>query len=329
MEPTIIAACIALVMGGLVYGVYSAVFSSGKYAKSAYTRNALDQIYTEAQEAGNLRSEMEEAMQVLKVDIDKSPTLKILSFLPGGKKLVVNIVKAGMRDSAGIFCIFIMLLILIGLYVVVKYELNPLFSIVSIVAPLFLGRKIIQGRIDKRNREFIELFPDALDMIVRSVRSGFPLNSAINMVCENIDDPIKTEFQQLSDEIALGRPLGDALERLAVRIPEPDIRFFVVVLKIQQETGGNLGEVIGNLSGIIRKRKQLRRKIRAMTSEGRATSYILSAIPVGFFGMIMYMSPDHVTPLFESDNGNIVLATSIGLVILAQIVVRKMIDIDI
>ncbi len=329
MTSTIIALCIALAMGAVVYAIYAAVFSGGRYGKSAYTKNALDQIYTEAKEAGVARTETEEALQVLKADIDNSATLKTLSYLPGGKAIVVNMIKAGMREGAGMFCIFIMLLILIGLFVIAKYSLHPALMIVAVLVPLYLGHKIIQGRIKKRNMQFIELFPDALDMIVRSVRSGFPLNSAINMVCENIEDPIKTEFQQLSDEVALGRPLGDALERLAIRIPEPDIRFFVVVLKIQQDTGGNLGEVINNLSEIIRKRKQLRRKIRAMTSEGRATSYILSAIPICMFGILLYMSPGHLQPLFDTDNGNIVLAISAGLIIAAQIVVRKMIDIDI
>lgn len=329
MTSTIIALCIALAVGAVVYAVYATVFGNGRYGKSAYTKNALDQIYTEAQEAGLARSETEEALQVLKADVDNSAALKILSYLPGGKGLVVNIIKAGMRDSAGIFCIFIMLLILIGLFFIAKYELHPALMIAAVVVPLFIGKRIVHGRIKKRNMQFIELFPDALDMIVRSVRSGFPLNSAINMVCENIENPIKEEFQQLSDEVALGRPLGDALERLAIRIPEPDIRFFVVVLKIQQDTGGNLGEVISNLSDIIRKRKQLRRKIRAMTSEGRATSYILSAIPICMFGILMYMSPDHLTPLFTTDNGNIVLGIAIGLIVGAQVVVRKMVDIDI
>ena len=104
------------------------------------------------------------------------------------------------------------------------------------------------------------MFPDVLDMIVRSVKSGFPLNTAIKLIAENMEPPVSTEFQQVSDEVALGRPLNHSLARLAERIPEQDIKFFVVVLNVQQETGGNLAEVIGNLSGIIRKRKHLRMK---------------------------------------------------------------------
>lgn len=325
MEPIIIAVIAFL----LVYAVYSMAFGSKNASSGAHTKHALDQIYQESLDDDRPQNEIDETIQVLKADIDDSFTLKILSYLPFGKQMVVNIVKAGLQHSAGVFVFIILALILVAMFAIAKYALSPLFIIAAIIVPLWIGKTIIKGRIRKRNDQFIDMFPDVLDMIVRSVRSGFPLNSAINMVSENMEDPVRGEFRQVADELALGRSLSESLERLALRIPEPDIRFFVVVLKIQQDTGGNLAEVISNLSNVIRKRKQLRLKIKAMTAEGRITGYILGALPVFMFGVLAYASPNHLEPFFESTLGYIWFGTSIGLVVLAQIIVRKMIDIDI
>ena len=173
------------------------------------------------------------------------------------------------------------------------------------------------------------MFPDAVDLIVRSVRSGHPINTAMRMITENMDSPIRDEFRQVTDEVSYGRTLPEALKRMSARIALQDVDFFVVVLSVQQETGGSLTEVLTNLSTIIRKRKQLRAKIRAMTSEGRATSYILGAIPVVEFGALYVITPSYLDPLFTTMTGNIILGAAIGLIITSQYVIRIMINIDI
>ena len=144
-----------------------------------------------------------------------------------------------------------------------------------------------------------------------------------------MEAPVNGEFQQVVSEIAAGRSVNETLNRLAARINEPDINFFVVVLSVQQETGGNLAEVISNLSGIIRKRKQLRLKIKAMTSEGRATAWILGALPVVVFFILYFMRREYIRPLWEETMGQMILGTAIGLVFLCMWVVNQMIDIDI
>ncbi len=324
-----IAGIIGLIVGVAIYFLYVRVFASRYTMNSAHTQNALEQIQQESENSSRRVNETDETLAVLKADIDQSPTLKTLSYMPMGKNLVVRLVKAGKHESAGIFVLTIVILMLAGILAISFFNLSPLLIFVAIAVPLLIGRSIIQGAIDKRNTAFINMFPDVLDMIVRSVKSGFPINTAVTMVAENMEDPVKSEFRQLGDELALGRPLNEALNRLATRIDEQDLRFFVVVLKIQQETGGNLAEVITNLSNIIRKRKQLRHKIRAMTSEGRATGYILGALPFVLFGALLYSSPEHLDPLFDSTTGNMVLAAALGCIIMSQVIVRKMIDIDI
>lgn len=185
----------------------------------------------------------------------------------------------------------------------------------------------IERRIRQRNAAFLNYFPDALDMIVRSVRSGYPLNSAIRMVADNTQAPVSTEFKQVADEIAYGSTLIEALQRLTYRINEPDVRFFVIVLGVQQDVGGNLSEVLNNLSGIIRKRKYLRLKIKALASEGRATGWVLGSMPLVEAGLILLIAPDHLDPLFNTSMGHTVLGITVGIVMLGIFMVRQLINI--
>jgi tight adherence protein B len=201
--------------------------------------------------------------------------------------------------------------------------------VVALIAAYLLPLRHCRTRIQKRNSKFIDQFPDALDIIVRSVRSGFPLSVALQMLAENTEDPVKREFRQVVDEIALGRSLQQALTRLSSRINEPDLRFFVVVLSVQQETGGNLAEIISNLSSVIRKRKQLRHKIKALTSEGRATAWVLGSLPVFVTIVLSLASPGYLLPLIEDSMGNILLGTAIALQIICILVLKQMINVDI
>jgi tight adherence protein B len=181
----------------------------------------------------------------------------------------------------------------------------------------------------KRNREFIDQFPDALEIIVRSVRSGFPFSVALQMLAENSRDPIRSQFQQVVEEVALGRSLQQALARLAGRINEPDVRFFVVVIGVQQETGGNLAEIIGNLATIIRKRKQLRHKIKALTAEGKATGWVLGLLPVVVFVLLYVLQPHYLDPFFNDSLGQMLFGGAIFLLLVCFLIVRQMIKVDI
>src|SRR5690606_15135902 len=138
----------------------------------------------------------------------------------------------------------------------------------------------------------------------------------------NMSDPISTEFSQLVDEIAYGRTLTQALDNLCKRIDEPDVQFFTVVLNVQQESGGNLGEVLSNLSTILRKRKQMRLKIKALTAEGRMTAIILGSLPVAVLGVLHLVSPDYLIPLFDRPIGNFLLFLAGGMVVTAFLVVN-------
>lgn len=253
---------------------------------------------------------------------------KLLLSLPGAEVFYARLLKAGHSQR-----IKSVLLIMVGLFFALTAILFIPFGVFAVIPALlgtyFIPRKYFEREIRKRNQQFLDQFPEAIDMIVRSVKSGHPLNTALRMIADNMEDPVAGEFKQLVNEIAYGRPLVEALRRLAKRIDEQDVHFFVVVLAVQQETGGNLAEILKNLSNVIRGRKRLKQKIAAMTSEGKATLWVLGSLPVLVFSAIQFTSPQYLLPLYNTLLGNIILTIAISLILLAIFIINKMIDIDI
>ncbi len=290
----------------------------------SYLREALDRLAEENRASDQDRTE------VLRDQLaDFPPLIRAVFSLSIMQPLYKLGLEAGYQNHFQ--KLLIIILLSFGGALVLGFALG--LSSLSMPLALLLGYLIplrhCRARIRRRNRLFIDQFPDALDTIVRSVRSGFPLSVALTMLAENAEEPVRSEFRQVTDEVALGRSLANALSRLAVRINEPDIRFFVVVLTVQQETGGNLGEIVSNLSNIIRKRKQIRHKIHAMTSEGRATGYVLGALPVLVFAALYFIQPGYLDPFFNDPLGQQFFGGAIALLVTCFFVVKSMINVDI
>jgi tight adherence protein B len=167
----------------------------------------------------------------------------------------------------------------------------------GIVVP-FLMLKILRGR---RQKAFGGQFADGLDMIVRSLRAGHPVPIAITMVAREMQDPIGSEFGIVADEITYGSDLESALRNLYFRIGQDDLPLFVTAVAIQGSTGGNLGEILENLSAVIRQRFKMRRKIRALAAEGRASAIILSSLPIAMFLIIQVVAPDFYSSVWQED----------------------------
>ena len=144
----------------------------------------------------------------------------------------------------------------------------------------------------RRRKKFSAQFPDAIDIITRSLRAGHPVPVAIGMVGREMTDPIGSEFGMVTDEVTYGADLETAIRSLFYRVGSDDLPLFVTAVAIQGTTGGNLGEILENLSRVIRERFKMRRKIKALASEGRASALILSSLPFGIFGVIFFLVPD-------------------------------------
>ena len=164
------------------------------------------------------------------------------------------------------------------------------------VALPYLVLRFLRSR---RQKAFGAQFPDALDMIVRSLRAGHPTPIALTMVAREMQDPIGSEFGIVVDEITYGADLETALRNLYVRIGQDDLPLFVTAVAIQGSTGGNLGEILENLSDVIRQRFKMRRKIRALAAEGRASALILSSLPIAMFLIIQLVSPDFYASVWD------------------------------
>jgi len=153
----------------------------------------------------------------------------------------------------------------------------------------FLVLKFMRGR---RHKKFGAQFPDAIDIIVRSLRAGHPVPVAVQLVGKEMPDPIGTEFGMVSDEITYGADLETALRNLYYRVRQEDMPLFVTAVAIQSSTGGNLSEILGNLSAVIRQRFKMRRKIKALAAEGRFSALLLSGLPFAMFFVLQMLTPD-------------------------------------
>ncbi|MDB5600491.1 MAG: Flp pilus assembly protein TadB [Xanthobacteraceae bacterium] len=198
--------------------------------------------------------------------------------------------------------------------------------LVALVVGLLLPYFALTMLRNKRQKAFGAQFPDALDIIVRSLRAGHPVPIAINMVGREMPDPIGSEFGIISDEITYGADLETALRNLHFRIGQEDLPLFVTAVAIQGSTGGNLGEILDNLSNVIRQRFKMRRKVRALASEGRASAMILSSLPIGMFLVILFISPDFYSSVWSYPLTKMALGGAAAWMGLGNLVMFRMVN---
>ena len=188
-----------------------------------------------------------------------------------------------------------------------------------------LPHMIVSRAINKRTQAFTAKFPDAIELLVRGLRSGLPVTETLGVVAQEVPGPVGEEFKLVTDRIRVGRTMEDALQDTADRLDTPEFSFFVITLAIQRETGGNLAETLSNLADVLRKRAQMKLKIRAMSSESKASAYIVGSLPFVVFGLIWMINPDYVAKFFVDERlivaglGGLVWM-SIGVFIMAKMV---------
>ena len=158
-----------------------------------------------------------------------------------------------------------------------------------------------------REKKFTREFAPAIDTIVRSVKSGLPVNEALKVVASEISEPVRGEFKLLIESLKVGVTMEDGLKRMFERMPTPEVNFFGIVMTIQQKTGGNLSEALTNLSTVLRDRKRMQGKIRAMSSEAKAGASIIGSLPPGVAALIFFTTPDYIEPMFRIDLGKLML----------------------
>ena len=174
--------------------------------------------------------------------------------------------------------------------------------LLSLLAGLVIGiglpHMMVGKLIKRRIKNFLARFPDAIELLVRGLRSGLPISETMGVVANEVPDPVGAEFRGVADRMRIGRTMEQALQETADRLNTPEFQFFVITLAIQRETGGNLAETLGNLADVLRKRMQMKLKISAMSSESKASAYIIGALPFLVFGIIYFMNPAYMGGFF-------------------------------
>ena len=193
----------------------------------------------------------------------------------------------------------IVILLVVSLFAILKGAPILLGLFAGGALGLMIPHKIVGGQIKKRVKKFNAKFPDAIDLMVRGLRSGLPISETLGIVSSELPDPVGSEFRGVSDRIRIGKTMDAALEVTADRIGTPEFQFFCITLAIQRETGGNLAETLSNLSEVLRKRAQMKLKINAMSSESKASAYIIGSLPFLVFGIIYYVNSDYMGKFFS------------------------------
>ena len=200
---------------------------------------------------------------------------------------------------------------------------------VGIVGLLGLPNMWLRRRRKKRLAKFVAEFPNAVDIIVRGVKTGLPLGDCLAIAASEAAEPVGSEFQRLVSEQAMGLPISKVMPRLHERVPIPETNFFAIVIAIQSQAGGSLSEALGNLSRVLRARAQMKEKIGAMSMEAKASAAIIGVIPF-VIGFLTYLTtPEYIMQLFANTLGLIIFGSAIVMMLLGIIVMRNMINLDI
>jgi len=243
--------------------------------------------------------------------------------------LSVQISQAGLSWSKNQFMLISAALGLAGVVGGVLGGLGlPVALGIGFASGLGLPRWIIRFLKKRRESRFINILPDAVDIIVRGIKAGLPLLDCMKMIAAESAEPVRSEFRMIIETQAIGIPLGDACVKLFERVPLPEANFFGIVISIQQKAGGNLAEALGNLSRVLRERKKMKAKIKALSTEAKASAGIIGALPIVVMLIVWITSPNYIELLWTEPLGRMMLAASAVWMSIGVMVMKKMINFD-
>lgn len=244
--------------------------------------------------------------------------------------LKVQIRQAGMQVPIERFYIYSVVSSII-LTALLFFVGAPLWALPGalLVGGLGLPRWFVSFRRTRRVKAFLEEFPNALDIIVRAVKSGLPLNDAIRLIANESPEPVRSEFRRIVDSQQMGMSVPDAAMRMSETMPCSEAGFFGIVIQIQSQAGGNLSEALGNLSRVLRDRKKMKAKVQALSMEAKASAVIIGALPFVVAFLVYLSSPNYIMPLFTTNVGNLILGCAGVWMSVGILVMRKMMNFEV
>jgi len=234
---------------------------------------------------------------------------------------------AGLGDNTRMFWIISGVTgVTVGVLLLVLRQM-PLIALGAAFGAGFgLPRWVVGMMAKARTKKFTEAFSDAIDIIVRGIKSGLPVHDCLKMIGKECPQPLAGEFQILTENVAMGMSMDQALERMYERMPTNELRFFTIVLSIQAKTGGNLAEALGNLSTVLRARKLMAEKIKALSAEAVASAFIIGSLPPGVALLISVTAPSYMMPMFTDQRGHLMLMAAGVWMSIGIFTMRKMIN---
>jgi tight adherence protein B len=237
--------------------------------------------------------------------------------------------QAGMTMRAGNFLGMSALAGVLATFVAYALSKRVEVAWIAMLVGFVLPYSYASFRRTKRFEKFEELFPEAIDTLARAVRAGHAFTTALEMITSEVAEPVSSEFRQLYEEQKFGMPVRDALLNLTERMPLVDVKFFVTAVMLQRETGGNLAEILDNLSYVIRERFKIQRQVRVYTAQGRLTMALLMGMPPIIVTVMLVLNPSFIRPLFSDPIGHTLLVAGITLQTVGYFVIRKIIRIQV
>lgn len=199
-------------------------------------------------------------------------------------------------------------------------------GVVGFIGTLGLPRWILGKLVKRRQQKFQSELANAIDVVVRGVKSGLPLNECLQIISRESPEPIASEFREVVEQQRVGVSLAEALEKLIQRMPLAEVKFLSIVIAIQQQAGGNLSEALSNLAGVLRDRFRIKMKVKALSAEAKSSAAVLACLPPGVMIMVFMSSPEYIAPLFTTFTGNLFVGAGLMWMLTGVLVMRKMIN---
>ena len=323
MSPLLISFIVMIVVAGALFGVAS-IFDQ----RSARARLIKERLSNERKaperapedELALLRDEQLSEIPALDTLLRRSSRISALQKM---------ISQAGMDMRAGNFLGISALAGAAGALLTYLFSNRAEIAWFGLLVGFVLPYAYVSIQRSKRFAKFEELFPEAIDTVARAVRAGHAFTTALEMITNEVAEPIASEFRQLYEEQKFGMPVRDALMNLTERVPLVDVKFFVTAVMLQRETGGNLAEILDNLSYVIRERFKIQRQVRVYTAQGRLTMALLMGMPPVIVLVMLTLNPAFIHPLFADPIGHTLLVAGITLQTVGYFVIRKIIRIQV
>jgi tight adherence protein B len=322
---------IAIMMAALmVAGVFVLIFyvatDSGKRRQEQRLAGMRDRAMGTA-------VQLEESAQAsaVKREIDTTLDTLVKRFMPKPDQLRLRLQRTGRKISIGQYgaAIFVIGLV-VGFATWLVMDFKPVIAgMIGLGVGIWFPHLGVSYMISRRQNQFTERFPEGLDIIVRGLRAGLPIAESIVNARSEVPEPVRTVYGQIADGVNLGQNLEDAIGDAAKILDTPELKFFAVSLSVQRETGGNLAETLANLAEILRRRRQMKLKVKAMSSEARASAYILGSLPFIMFGLIFFVNTNYAMELFTDPRGMAMVGVGIFMMMVGIGIMIKMVNFEI